>query len=147
MRLWGPSTGPTTRHQPSSSGPRLPEGPRPQNQNEQNPPRLAPRKPRPSPLTPLPWRPPRLSLARTLHPRAQRPSPVFLPGASWRLRVIDNLKKTVDTMARAACARSSKDSVFTETVREQVKEVGKTAEMIYDQMEWVDKPTPTASQA
>jgi hypothetical protein len=42
-------------------------------------------------------------------------------------------------MARAACARSSKDSVFTETVREQVKEVGKTAGMIYDHMKWVDK--------
>jgi hypothetical protein len=52
---------------------------------------------------------------------------------------IDNLKKTVDTMARAACVRSSKDLVFTETVREQVKEVRKTAGMIYNHMEWVDK--------
>jgi hypothetical protein len=45
----------------------------------------------------------------------------------------------VDTMAWAACARSSKDLIFTETVRKQIKEVGKTAGRIYDHMEWVDK--------
>jgi hypothetical protein len=61
------------------------------------------------------------------------------PGGLLATEVMANLQKTVDTMARAACARSSKDSVFTETVREQIKEVGKTAGRIYDHMEWVDK--------
>jgi hypothetical protein len=57
------------------------------------------------------------------------------PGGQLATEFIDNLKKTVDTLARAACALSSKDSVFTKTVREHVKEVGKTAGMIYDHME------------
>ena len=52
---------------------------------------------------------------------------------------MSNLRTTVDSLARGAIARNGKDTVFTETVREQVKEVGKTAEAIYNQLENVGK--------
>jgi hypothetical protein len=83
--LVGKSTGPTIRHQLSSSGPHLPGGTRPLNLSDQNPPRLAPRRPQRGHLTPPCRRPPKLSLARTLHRRAPRSTPVRPPGACWRL--------------------------------------------------------------
>jgi hypothetical protein len=137
--LWKMSTGPTIHHRPSSSGPRRPGGTRPLNPSDRNPPRLAPRRTQRDHLTPPRRRPRRLPLARTLPPRAPRSTPVRLLGDLLATEFMANLQKTVDTMPRAACARSSKDSVFTKTVREQIKEVGKTAGRIYDHMEWVDK--------
>jgi hypothetical protein len=66
-----------------------------------------------------------------LTPPGPKINPRAPPGGLLAIEFMANLQKTVDTMARAACARSSKDSVFTETVREQIKEVGKTAGRIY----------------
>jgi hypothetical protein len=72
-------------------------------------------------------------------PPGPKINPRAPPGGLLATEFMANLQKTVDTMARAACARSSKDLVFTKTVREQIKEVGKTAGRIFDHMEWVDK--------
>jgi hypothetical protein len=108
-----------------------------------------PKRPKPTPAGPEknPTGPPNptppaaaeVAASPNLTPPGPKINPRAPLGGLLATEFMANLQKTVDAMARAACARSSKDSVLTETVREQFKEVGKTAGRIYDHMEWVDK--------
>jgi hypothetical protein len=108
-----------------------------------------PKRPKPTPAGPEknPTGPPNptppagaeVAASPNLTPSGPKINPRASPGGLLATEFMVNLQKTVDTIACVACARSSKDSVFTETVREQIKEVNKTAGRIYDHMEWVDK--------
>jgi hypothetical protein len=139
-RLWKMSTEPMIRHRPSSSGPRPPQGTRPLNPSDQNLPRLAPRRPQRDHLSdPTPSAATEVAASPNLTPPGPKINPRAPSGGVLATELMANLQKTVDTMARAACARSFKDSVFNETVQEQIKEVGKAAGRIYGHMEWVDK--------
>jgi hypothetical protein len=116
--LGGDSTTKPKRPKPTSAGP------------EKNP---------TGPPNPTPPAAAEAAASPNLTPPGPKINPRAPPGGLLATEFMANLQKTVDTMARAACARSSKYLVFTETVREQIKEVGKSAGGIYDHMEWLDK--------
>jgi hypothetical protein len=80
------------------------------------------------------------------------PSPKINPraplGGLLATEFIANLQKLVDNIARAACARSSKDFVFTKTVQDQIKEVGNMLKQVLDCMRtFLEAPPAPSYQA
>jgi hypothetical protein len=76
------------------------------------------------PTNPTPPAAVEVAASPNLTPPGPKVNPRAPPGVLLATEFMANLQKTVDTMARAACARSSKDLVFTETVREQIWQGG-----------------------